>query len=325
MSITIRELGFADAGAMSTLLPLFQAGTAAASPRQPEPSELFLTLLIRPRAAKHIRCLVADDGDRPAGFARMAHGNVANRDLVHGELWIGAGDRDAAAGPLVEACLAYAKDRGCARLILDNSEFSGHATALTAGGGRILARERRRQLDLTAVDRAQYAAWAAPTEKNAHYRVEIWQIPTPEDRLAALVEANDVMRDAPTGDFVLETPPPDLDRRRAAEADNIAAGTRMYVAAALTEDDEVAGFHEVLVFPDYRMADVGNTGVPAKFRGHALGLRLKSALALHLLEHEPHMDTLSTWNNADNAPMIRVNEAMGYEVAEVWEAWQFDL
>ncbi|WP_194924984.1 GNAT family N-acetyltransferase [Catenulispora pinisilvae] len=79
------------------------------------------------------------------------------------------------------------------------------------------------------------------------------------------------------------------------------------------------------VFPDFRMADIGNTGVPAEFRGHGLGLRLKAALTLHLLEHEPHVDLMSTWNNVDNAPMARVNEALGFEIAEAWSSWQFDL
>ena len=39
--------------------------------------------------------------------------------------------------------------------------------------------------------------------------------------------------------------------------------------------------HETLVFGDFRMADVGHTAVPAKFRGHGLGLRLKAILALN--------------------------------------------
>lgn len=99
----------------------------------------------------------------------------------------------------------------------------------------------------------------------------------------------------------------------------------MYITAALTEDGEMAGFHELIVFPDSRMAAIGNTGVPGRFRGHGLGLRLKAAATLHVLEREPHVEVISTWNNADNAPMVRVNQAMGFEVSETWNTWQFDL
>ena len=325
MTITIRELDATGADVMSTLLPLFQASLATDSPRHPEPTESLLRLQINPRAARRSSLLVARDGDRPAGFSRLNRDNAVNRDMVYGDMWIGAEDRAEVAAPLLEACQAYARGLGCARLVLDISEFSGYEPVYAAGGGRVVARERRRQLNLTAIDCERYAAWAAPSEKNAQYRIEFWRTPTPEHLLAPLVTAFEAMRDAPQGDLAVEYPPPDVDRRRRREADNLAAGTQMYIAAALTGDGEIAGFHEVLVFPGYRLADVGNTGVPAAFRGHGLGLRLKASLALHLLEQEPQVDTLSTWNDADNAQMVRVNEALGYEVAEAWEAWQFEL
>lgn len=325
MTIETREVAGTDPAAMITLLPLLQAGMATDSPRQPEPTDSFLRLLVSPRAARQTSCLVAYDGDRPAGYSRLNHDNDVNRDMVYGDVWIAAGDRAEVTGPLLDACRAYARARDCTRLILDTSEFSGYDPVYLAAGGRVLATERRRQLDLTAIDREQYAAWAAPSAKNAQYQVEIWRTPTPEHLLPALVTANEAMRDAPHGDLAVEAPPPDVARRRRSEADTLAAGTGMYIIAALTEGGEVAGFHEILVFPGYHLADVGNTGVPAKFRGHGLGLRLKAALALHLLAHEPRVTVLSTWNDADNAPMVRVNDAMGYEAVEAWNNWQFDL
>jgi hypothetical protein len=97
------------------------------------------------------------------------------------------------------------------------------------------------------------------------------------------------------------------------------------VVAAFTEDGEIAGMHETLVFGDFRMADVGHTAVPAKFRGHGLGLRLKAVLSLALLDREPHVEVISTWNDADNLPMLRVNGTLGYVRTEAWSNWQFDL
>ena len=152
-----------------------------------------------------------------------------------------------------------------------------------------------------------------------------WVVPTPDHLLSAVVRANEAMRDAPMGDLRVEYPPPDVGRRRRAEALIVAAGVRKHIIAAFTEDGEVAGFHEMFVVPGFRMADVGNTGVPAAFRGHGLGLRLKADLALRLLASEPEVDVVSTWNDADNEPMLRVNEALGYDRAEIWSNWQFDL
>jgi len=333
MTITIREIDPAGADAVPTLLPLLQVAQAADSPLQPEPTADYLRWFIAPRADWHTACLVAYDGDgsadagakQPVGYGRLTHDSVANPDLVMGDMWIAVQDRVEVTGPLLDAYKAHTRSRGAARLVLDTSEYSGYETLYAAAGGRVVNADRRRQLDLTAIDREQYAKWAEPSEKNAHYRIEIWRTPTAEHLLGPLAEANEAMRDAPHGELAYQNPPPDVDRRRRGEADSLAAGTQMYIAAALTEDGEIAGFHEVNVFPDFRMADVGNTGVPAAFRGHGLGLRLKALLTLHLLEHEPQLDVIATWNNADNAPMARVNEAMGYEVAEGWTTWEFGV
>jgi len=324
MTITIRGLDPAGTDTVPTLLPVLRAGMAADSPKHPEPTASYLRWLITPRSDWHNACLAAYEGDHPVGCGMLSHDVVANPDLIFGSVWIAGADRDAITAPLLDAFRNHARSRGATRLVMDTSEHSGHEPLYTAADGRMLDSERRRQLDLAAIDRAQYAKWAEPSEKNAHYRIELLTIPTPEHLLAPLVKANEAMRDAPHG-VEYELPPPDVERRRRSEAVTLELGVKRYIAAALTEDAEVAGFHEVNVFPDFRMADIGNTGVPAKFRGHGLGLRLKAAMTLHVLEREPHVEVISTWNNADNALMVRVNEAMGFEVAETWNAWQFDL
>ncbi|MBS2536949.1 GNAT family N-acetyltransferase [Catenulispora sp. NF23] len=326
MPLTIRELRVEDPATVPELLALYRDAVAADAPRYPEPTESLLRWLMVPRVARHRSCVVAYDGDRPVGYGCMNHDNKTNRDLISGNLWIRPEDRAEVAVPLIGAFKAYARGRGCTRLTLP---FGDHSTdyeaVFTAEGGRPVAREFRMQVDLTAIDRERYADLAQPSEKNAHYRIEQWRSPTPEHLLPAVVQANEAMRDAPTGDLDFQFAPASIDRRRQMELDAMAVGTRLHIIAALTADATIAGFHEVLLFPGCRMADVGRTAVPTKFRGHGLGLRLKAALTLHLLEHEPQIDTVSTWNDSDNVPMLRVNGALGYERAEAWSNWQFDL
>jgi RimJ/RimL family protein N-acetyltransferase len=324
MSITIRDVDLAGEDTVATLLPLFRAGIAADAPRHPELSATMPRWLITPRDW-HKACLVAHDGDRSVGWGSLSHDALVNPDLVFGDMWIAVPQRDEVAAALLDAYRDHTRSRGATRLVLDASEHSGHEPLLTAAGGRLLDSDRRRQLDLATIDRAQYAKWAEPSEKNARYRIELWTVPTPERLLAPMVEANEAMRDAPHGELEFEHPPPDVERRRRFEAVSAGTGGQMYIVAALTEDGEMAGFHEMVVFPDFRMANIGNTAVPAKFRGHGLGLRLKATMTLHLLEHEPHVDMISTWNNVDNAPMVRVNDAMGFEISEAWHAWQFEV
>lgn len=327
MSIEIRELDPSLPETVATLLPVFQAGSAVDTPSQPEPTAGFLRFTTNQRVRWYRRCVAAFDGATPLAYGCLNQDLEANRDMLYGDIWTLPEHRAAVTAPLLDAFKAHARTRDAKRVVIGFSEFAAadHEPVFAAAGGRRVAQERRSQLDLTAVDREQYAAWAAPSEKNGRYRIEHWTVPTPEHLLAALSEANEAMRDAPTGDLQLNHAPPDVERRRRNEALMVAQGLRKHIIAALTEDGDVAGFHEVFVVPDYRMADVGNTGVPAKFRGHGLGLRLKAAMALHLLTAEPQIDVLSTWNDADNRPMLRVNEALGYVKAESWSVWQFDL
>lgn len=327
MTIAIREFSVEHPDTLSVVLPLFQAATAADAPLHPKPTEPFVKWFITPRAVRHRTCLVAYDSERAVGYGLVQHDNDTNRDMLHTDIFIRPQDRAAATVPLLDAYRAHARQRGCSRVVLAISEHAADYPAIfRAEGGRPVSEEFRSQLDLTAIDREQYAAWAALSEKNAHYQIGLWTTPTPEELLQPLVTALDAMRDAPTGGLDFEVPPPNPGRRKTVEADILRTGTEIHYVAARTEDGEIAGMHEMLVFGDsYRMADVGHTTVQTPFRGHGLGLRLKAILALALLERNPGIDTVSTWNSADNAPMLRVNGALGYVRAETWSNWQFDL
>lgn len=329
MTITIRELDPADPATVPTLLPLLRAGMAADAPLWPEPGEPFARWLLNPLSVRHRSCAVAYDGTggRPVGYGLMQHDNDNNRDLIVSDIWIRPGDRAEVTVPLLDAYRRHGRRRGASRVVLAVSEHAAadYEPLLAAEGGRQVSGEFRSQLDLRAIDRERYAAWAAPSEKNAHYRIESWTAPTPDELLVPLVTALDAMRDAPTGDLDFEPPPPTADRRRRWEADTLRGGAQVHIVAARTPDGEIAGMHETLVFGDYRMADVGHTVVPAKFRGHGLGLRLKATLSLALVAREPRVEVVSTWNDSENVAMLRVNDALGYVRAEAWSNWQFDL
>jgi len=310
---------------MATLLPLFRAASEADQPRHPEPAEAWLRYIVGPRVGRHRTCVVGFDGGTPVGFGCMNHEVATNQDMLYGDIWIHPERHADATVALLAGFKAYALGRGCTRLVTGFSEFAGFESVFLAEGGRKVSEERRSQLEAATVDRARFTAWAAPSEKNAHYRIEAYVGRTPEHLLLPLVTANEAMHDAPLGDLEFEFPAPDPERRRAGDALNEAAGVRNHVIAAVAEDGAVAGFHEMFVVPGFRMADVGNTGVPAKFRGHGLGLRLKADLMLRVLAAEPEVEVVSTWNASDNRPMLRVNETLGYVKCEAWSNWQFDL
>jgi GNAT superfamily N-acetyltransferase len=306
---------------------VYQAAIATDAPRHPVPTEAWLRLVSGPRLTRHRMAVAAFDGGVPVGYGVLNQDRDTNRDLLYGDLWVVPERRAETTEPLLAAFSAYGHGRGCKRMVLGFSEFaaSAYQPAFTERGARVVCSDRRSQLDLTAVDREQYAVWAAPSEKNAHYRIEAWTVPTPEHRLESLVSANEAMRDVPTGDLQLEPSQRSVELLRGWEALVVAAGWREHIVVAVTEDGEIAGFHETFVISGFPMADVGNTGVLPAFRGHSLGLRIKAAMTLRLLELEPQIELVATWNDSENGPMLRVNEALGYVKAESWSNWQFDL
>ena len=67
------------------------------------------------------------------------------------------------------------------------------------------------------------------------------------------------------------------------------------------------------------------TVVDPEHRGHRLGLAIKLANLDLLGEHAADVRLVVTGNASVNAPMIAVNEMMGFEVASEGNFWQKDL
>ena len=59
-------------------------------------------------------------------------------------------------------------------------------------------------------------------------------------------------------------------------------------------------------------------------RGHRLGLLLKIDMMRWLAEAEPQVEVIETWNNVDNDFMIKVNEALGYRLSQVYATYELN-
>ena len=57
-------------------------------------------------------------------------------------------------------------------------------------------------------------------------------------------------------------------------------------------------------------------------RGHRLGLLLKAAMLELLLEREPQLEAIETYNAETNAHMVGINETLGYQVTGRLASWQ---
>jgi GNAT superfamily N-acetyltransferase len=119
----------------------------------------------------------------------------------------------------------------------------------------------------------------------------------------------------------------DLDGVRGAAAAVHKRGDLLHTVAAISEDDgSIAGFSE-LVVPGSGTGDAQHygTAVLAAHRGHGLGQWMKASAILHARRHYPALSGLLTDTADSNAPMRRINEALGYVPTHTTYEYQLDL
>jgi GNAT superfamily N-acetyltransferase len=272
--------------------------------------------------------LVEADGETVGWFAQWLS-TKENLDASPAELMVHPAHRRRGYGrAMVEEWTRRATELGRTRLIGEGAEGTGAAFAAALGFTRVLV-DTQRRLELARIDEAHLAGLLRDAqEHSAGYRLLTWVGPTPEQHLAGIAALESRMTtDAPFDDLEWEQEVFDADRTR--EHDRVAAarGTRRYTTAAVHEaSGEIAGYTTLAVFHDcddaaYQWATI----VAPEHRGHRLGMLLKIENLAHLRAHEPAVRVVDTWNAASNAPMLRVNLALGFEVVRDWAEYELRL
>jgi GNAT superfamily N-acetyltransferase len=178
------------------------------------------------------------------------------------------------------------------------------------------------EVDLDALQQL----WAEAEAAGADYRLERLLPPVPEQTLQEMIEVTAAINDAPMGELTYEDEVFDLQRMRDFEAARVGRGDRSYrVVARHRETGEIGGHTNVMISPHRRkLGFQADTAVARAHRGRRLGLLVKIEMMRWLAEAEPQLETLETWNNADNRFMIRVNEALGYRLSQVYATYELN-
>ena len=160
------------------------------------------------------------------------------------------------------------------------------------------------------------------------YRVLTFEAPWPAEYVrdqCALFQC--MSTDEPHGDEGHEEEIWDAERVEENDALRVARGARFLVAVAQhVATARLVACTELAI----------NTGSPEQawqlltvvepgHRGHRLGLAIKLANIDQLGERAPEVRVVVTGNASVNAPMIAVNEMMGFEVASYGNFWQKNL
>lgn len=139
--------------------------------------------------------------------------------------------------------------------------------------------------------------------------------------------ARRISTDAPMGELDLEEE--NWDAQRVLELYERARGMGRQVVETFArhrESGRLVGFTHVQTnLSRPTVAFVQDTLVVREHRGHGLGAAMKLANHRTLAELAPHVQTVRTWNAAENTPMLAVNAALGYRATGFTQEWQKKL
>lgn len=161
--------------------------------------------------------------------------------------------------------------------------------------------------------------------RDGQYRLLTWWNTVPDEYLddrARLMQR--MSTDAPSGDMTIEEERWDGARVRENEAVAAAQGKTVVETAALHVPSGRLVAFTVLALPKHlpHHAFQWDTLVLREHRGQRLGMALKAANLRALAGRTPGLRRVTTYNAESNAPMLRVNHAMGFRPVLRTTCWE---
>lgn len=181
------------------------------------------------------------------------------------------------------------------------------------------------QLDLRTVDRDLVARWL--DGRPSAYRLVAIDGDVPEELLDNVVAAYEAMATTPTGALRIFDFSATRETVRSFERARHEQGREHLLVLAIDErTGRTAGFSEIGWHPDQpHLIRQGGTAVTADHQGKGIGKWLKALAVQHVLEHRPGARYMRTNNNPVNAPIIAINERLGFRPAWTNAVWQLPI
>jgi GNAT superfamily N-acetyltransferase len=200
----------------------------------------------------------------------------------------------------------------------------GYRRFVEANGFAYANTEVRRELRLPVPQPALSGWLAEASPHHAGYAIATYVDDVPSHLLSSLCHVrNQLTLDAPTGDIELEAEAmtPEVFLRRKAMQDDM--GITTYWTLATDDSSATVAFTALGVPVDPPDAvNQWGTVVLREHRGHRLGLAVKAANLAALQADHPERTRISTQNSETNAPMVAINEKMGFRPVEVMLEFQ---
>jgi mycothiol synthase len=187
---------------------------------------------------------------------------------------------------------------------------------------------RTNQLDLSELNQTLIENWLRKGERaSAAFEMGIWEGTYPEEELETIVAMMQVMNTQPFEQLEIEDmkwTPEQLRQMEAHLREQKVERWTLYVRHR--ESGEIAGYTETFWSPNRpEIVQQGDTGVFPKYRNHGLGRWLKAAMVEKILRERPSAKYLRTGNANSNAPMLKINEEMGFKPHRINIMWQVEV
>ena len=184
---------------------------------------------------------------------------------------------------------------------------------------------RASQLDLAKIDRALMKEWAAIDPPG--YRLE-WVVgDIPDGLMKQALEAFNAINRMPREDLEMEDWKFTEETTREWERTRKERGLESYLVLAIEDaTGAAAGFTDVVFDRRYlHVIHQGGTAVDKAHQGKGIGKWMKASMANKVLADMPQARFIRTDNAGTNAPMLAINDRMGFREAWWMDIWQMPL
>jgi GNAT superfamily N-acetyltransferase len=210
-------------------------------------------------------------------------------------------------------------------LMKSNSRSPGGEAFVKRLGAEPGLNNRTSQLELAKLDRAMVREWASIDPRG--YRLVWIEGDVPADLMPNVIVAYDAMNTAPREGLKMNDWKATPELVRSWDESRRKSGLARRLILAIHEaTGETAGFTEVEY--DARVTHVvgqdGTAVVPAH-RGHGIGKWIKATMIERILREWPQAKLVRTGNAYSNAPMLSINDRLGFRVAWSVIVWQLGI